>query len=134
MKKNILWLLLLTCLFTQAQNPVKNIGNITAVDINDQTVNITTDNAFASIIVYSADIIRVRIDKQKLKADFSYAVISQPLTTKVNISQNDSAIIITTDSLKATISKSPFAITFYNNAGEIISQDEKGLSTSWVNE
>jgi len=134
MKKKILWLLMMTCSFAQAQNPIKNIGNITAVDINNQTVNITTDNAFASIIVYSADIIRVRIDKQKLKADFSYAVISQPLTTKVSISQNDSAIIITTDSLNATISKNPFAITFYNNAGEIISQDEKGLGTSWVNE
>jgi alpha-glucosidase len=132
MKKNITWLFLLATLFANAQNPIKNVGKVKTVDINNQTVTITTENAFASITVYTPDIIRVRIDQQKLKDDFSYAVIAQPVKTTVTISQNDSAIIIKTDSLNATITKDPFAITFYTNDGKIISQDEKGLGTSWV--
>jgi len=117
-----------------AQSPVKGIGKITNVVIDDQTVNITTDNAFARITIYSPDVIRVRIDKQKLNLDFSYAVISQPEKTKTSITQNAQEIDIVTDSLKAVIKKIPFAITFYNNNGEIINEDETGLTTSWVNE
>jgi alpha-glucosidase len=132
MKKNILSLLIFASFFANAQNPIKNVGKVKTVDINNQTVTITTDNAFASIIVYGPNIIRVRIDQQKLKDDFSYAVIAQPVKTTVTIFQNDSAIVIKTDSLNATISKDPFAITFYTNDGKIISQDEKGLGTSWV--
>jgi alpha-glucosidase len=61
-------------------------------------------------------------------------VISQPQKTNVNISQNSSEIDIQTDSLKAVIKKAPFAITFYTLDGRVISQDEPGLQTSWVNE
>lgn len=117
-----------------AQSPVKGIGKITNAVVNDQSVNITTDNAYARVIVYSPNVIRVRIDKQKLATDFSYAVIAQPQKTKVAITQNAQEINIQTDSLKAVIKKSPFAITFYTMAGEIINEDESGLTTSWVNE
>ena len=118
-----------------AQNsPVKGVGNVTNVSINDQQVDITTDNAFAQITVYSPNIIRVRMDKQKLASDFSYAVISQPQKTKVNISQNAQEIDLATDSLKAVIKKSPFSVTFYTIDGRVINEDETGLTTSWVNE
>jgi alpha-glucosidase len=114
--------------------PVKGVGKITNVDIHDQQVDITTDNAFASITVYSPNVIRVRIDKQKLAADFSYAVVASPQKTKTSIAQTDREITIITDSLKARITKAPFAVTFYTLNGEVINQDETGLTTSWVNE
>lgn len=117
-----------------AQSPVKGIGNVLRVNVVDQSVNFTTDNAFGAITVYSADVIRVRIDKHPLAKDFSYAVIAQPQKTKLTITQNTQEIDIITDSLKAVIKKAPYSITFYTPAGEVISQDEPGLSVSWVNE
>jgi len=117
-----------------AQNPVKEIGKVTKVEINTQLVNITTDNAFASVIVYSPDIIRVRIDKQPLKPDFSYAVVSQPVKTNVNITENNFAVTLVTDSLKAIIQKDPFSIAFYTLDGNLINEDETGLTTSWIGE
>ncbi|HSY61112.1 MAG TPA: TIM-barrel domain-containing protein, partial [Cytophaga sp.] len=117
-----------------AQNPVKDIGKITSVAINNQSIDITTENAFATITVYSPDIIRVRIDKRKLKPDFSYAVIAQPIKTAAKIEQDDKAINITTDSLKAIIQKNPFSVAFYTPAGILISEDETGLTTSWIGE
>jgi alpha-glucosidase len=117
-----------------AQSPIKQVGKVTGVTVNKQEVDITTENAFIKVIVYSPNIIRIRMDKQKLASDFSYAVISQPVITRVNITQNDNEININTDSLKVNIQKSPYNITFSNLAGEIINQDETGLSTSWVNE
>lgn len=128
-------LLLLNCYSAFAQTgPVKNAGNVTQVTVNGQQVNITTNSAYAQITVYSANIIRVRMDKQPLGPDFSYAVISKPLHTNASITQNDAEIDITTDSLKAVIKKAPFAISFYTHDGKMISEDEPGLQTSWVNE
>lgn len=119
---------------TSAQNPIRQVGNVKSVTVDNQTIDIATDGAFVRIMVYSPNIIRVRMDKQKLAEDFSYAVISKPVATKINITQNDNEININTDSLKVNIKKNPYNITFSNAAGDVISQDEPGLSTSWVNE
>lgn len=127
--------LLLSCDRLIAQtSPVKSAGNITKVAINGQQVDITTDNAYAQITVYSPNIIRVRMDKQPLGTDFSYAVISQPEHTNASITQNDAEVDIITDSLKAVFKKSPFALTFYTRDGKVINEDEPGLQPSWVNE
>ncbi len=113
---------------------VKSVGKVNSVNIHDQQVDITTDNAFATITVYSPNVIRVRMDKQKLGDDFSYAVITSPQKTKTSITQNDQQITIVTDSLKAVVTKTPYSITFYTLSGDVISQDEPGLTTSWVSE
>lgn len=127
--------LLFIPVFVQAQNsPVTSAGNITTVNISGQQVTFATGNAQGEITVYSPSVIRVRLDKKKLGKDFSYAVIAQPAATKAAISQNEQEITITTDSLKAKISKKPYGITFYTLDGQVISQDEKGLATSWVSE
>jgi len=39
-----------------------------------------------------------------------------------------------TDSLKAVISKKPFAISFFTPDGKLINEDDKGLATSWAGE
>ena len=95
-----------------AKAQVKGIGKVTAAIISGQQVSITTENANAQITVYSPSIIRVRIDKQQLATDFSYAVIAKPQTTKATITQNDQEISIVTDSLKVRINKNPFLVTF----------------------
>jgi alpha-glucosidase len=118
----------------QQKSPVKTIGNISLATIEGQQVNIVADNAFAQISVYTPSVIRVRIDKQNLQPDFSYAVVGKPLPVKSQITQNDEQITITTDSLRAVISKKPFSVAFYTPEGRLISEDEKGLTTSWVNE
>lgn len=122
------------CTPATAQSPVKNTGNVRSVKITGQTVNITTDNAFATITVYSPDIVRVRIDKQKLKEDLSYAVVMQPAKIAVKISEDDKQLTILTDSLKVKVFKSPFTVSFYTPDDKVINEDETGLSTSWVGE
>src|SRR5579875_2806696 len=107
--KALLVVLLLAVFFNLpvfAQNsPVKTAGNITGVNINGQQIKITTRNAQAEVTVYSPSVIRVRLNKAALQPDFSYAVIAQPQTTKVNVTQNAANITIVTDSVKAIIAK-----------------------------
>jgi alpha-glucosidase len=130
----LVMLLMIGNFLASAQNPVKSVGNVKSVSINNQQLNITTDNAYAQVTVYSANIIRVRMDKQQLAADFSYAVIGTPQKTKATITQDAQQVSIVTDSLKAIITKTPFAVKFYTLDGKVINEDETGLNTSWVNE
>lgn len=127
-------LLIIGVFSASAQNPVNSAGNVKIVNIINQQLNITTANAYAQVTVYSANIIRVRLDKQPLASDFSYAVISAPQKTKATITQDAQQVTILTDSVKATISKTPFAVRFYTLDGRVINEDETGLNTSWVNE
>jgi len=137
MKKIYPALVLIVYLFTTAtgycqQSPVSNVGDVTAVKADKQQVIIKTTNANAAITVYSPSIIRVRIDNKQLKPDFSYAVVGTVIPTKTQITQTDNEIDIVTDSLKAVIQKKPFAIVFYTPNGDVINEDEHGLTTSWV--
>lgn len=136
--KSILTLLTLSFLNVAAigqTNPVHQAGSIKTVSIEGQHVNITTDNDdHIRLSVYSPTVVRVRMDKKPLGDDFSYAVVGKPQQAKANITQNSNEVTITTDSLTARISKNPFAVAFYTPDGKVISQDEQGLTTSWIGE
>jgi len=137
MKKKYSVLVPLLCLFTVKaaycqQSPVTNVGTVTAVKIDQQKVTIKTTNAFAEVDVYAPSVIRVRMDKQPLKADFSYAVVGKPIQAKAQINETDDEVDIVTDSLKAVIRKKPFAVAFYTTDGKLINEDEQGLTTTWV--
>jgi len=118
----------------KAQSPVKTPGNVESVTIGEQDIAFKTTNAFGNVSVYSPSIIRIRLDKEPLGRNFSYAVTGEPQKTHTTITQNDAQITITTDSLKAVINKKPYAIAFYTPAGELINEDEHGLTTSWTND
>lgn len=139
MNKNLSGALLGTVLLALStlafsQSPVRAIGDITAVSLGSQQVEITTTNGFASIAVYSPSVIRVRIDKHKLGRDFSYAITGLVQKTNTHITQTAKEIIISTDSLITRINRTPFAIKFSTPEDKLINQDETGLSTSWVEE
>lgn len=117
---------------TAQTNMVMSVGDIKSVNISGQQIKISTTNAYAEVTIYSPSIIRIRMDKKMLNTDFSYAVISKPLAVKPVISQNENEVSVTTDSLKAVIRKKPFSIAFYTLEGNVINQDEAGLTTSWI--
>lgn len=121
----------LACQLAQAQ-PVRPAGNVLAVDISGQQVRLQTENASVELTVYSPSVIRVRIDKQKLGRDFSYAVIAKPAAARTSITQDDAALVLSTDALTARVTKRPFSITFTTPDGKIVNQDEPGLATSWI--
>lgn len=118
-----------------AQSPIQQPGTVSRVEIDGQQVAITTEQgAHINIMVYSPNIVRVRMDKQELAEDFSYAIVAEPQQTRVNIQEANDGITIDTDSLQARITKNPFSIAFYTRDGRVINQDEQGLTTSWIGE
>src|SRR5258708_37324056 len=92
-----------------AQSPVLMAGNVEKATIGEQNITIKTTNAYGEISVYSPSIIRVRLDKNPIKGNSSYAVVGQPQKTKTTISSDDINITLVTDSVKAVIHKKPFS-------------------------
>jgi alpha-glucosidase len=127
---------MLACLLNMprlmAQSPVSTPGNLETVTIGQQDINFKSTNAYGRITVYSPSIIRVRLDKNPIEGNFSYAVVGEPQQTKTTITQTNETITLVTDSIKAIIQKQPFSIAFYTIDGTLINEDEHGLTTSWV--
>jgi alpha-glucosidase len=115
----------------QAQ-PVKPIGAVTQVEVSGPQVRLQTANAHIELSVYSDAVVRVRIDKQPLGRDFSYAVVGKPQPAMVTVTQDDKELLLSTAALRVRVAKQPFAITFSTPDGQVISQDEPGLGTSWI--
>ena len=128
-----LFLLSLSLALPRAQaQPVRPVGDVRSVQVDGQQVRLQTDNASVELTVYSPSVIRVRIDKQKLGRDFSYAVVATLATARTTVTQDDAALLLSTDALTARVTKHPFSITFSTPDGKIINQDEPGLGTSWI--
>lgn len=125
-------LLLISLACQPARAQVRPVGNVQSVEVSGQQVKLKTDNASVELTVYSPSVIRVRIDKQPLGRDFSYAVVAQPSATRTRIDQDDSALTVSTDALTARVSKRPFSIAFTTPDRKIVNQDEPGLTTSWI--
>lgn len=127
-------LALSAALATAYAQPVKPVGAVQQVALAANQVRLNTDNAHVEVTVYSPTVIRVRMDKQPLGRDHSFAVIAKPQQADAKITQDDKEIVIATGQLTARIAKKPFAVTFTTPDGKVISQDEPGLSTSWIGE
>ena len=112
--------------------PVRPVGAVTAVSQSAQQVRLQTANAHVELSVYSPNVIRVRIDKQALGRDFSYAVVGKPQPTRTIITEDARELLLATDALRVRVGKQPFSITFTTPDGTVINQDEPGLTTSWI--
>lgn len=117
---------------SMAQSSVITAGNLEKVSIGSQELSFKTSGINGRITVYSPSIVRVRLSKKPIEKDFSYAVVGTVQKTKTSISQNSSTITITTDSVKVIVNKNPYQVSFYTPDGQLINQDEPGLTTSWA--
>lgn len=134
---NSLFAFAVACAPLAHAQPVKPVGAVTAVAqvaAGSQQVRLQTANAHVELSVYSPNVIRVRIDKQALGRDFSYAVVGKPQPTRTVITQDDKELLLATDALRVRVAKQPFAIIFSTPDGAVINQDEPGLTTSWIGE
>ena len=118
----------------RSQNSVLETGNLVSITQSGQSFNIKTKTTFARVMLYSNNVIRIRMDKKPLEPDFSYAVVAKPEKLNVRFTQDEQSATILTDSMKLVIGKSPLSFSFQTLDGKIINQDEPGLNTSWVGE
>lgn len=106
-----------------------NAGKIISYKKIRGSIEGKTTNCIFDVHVYSDNIIRVRISKEKAFRNFSYALVSNdmPSFNDVTITEKDNSIFISTNAINAEIQKSPaLNIVFRNKNNEIINADVDG--------
>jgi alpha-glucosidase len=89
-------------------------------------------NAYARVAACNATSIRVRVGKQKMTDDFSFAIDDlQPRGMFSDIKTSGNIYSVTTDSLQVDITIDPFRISVVNKKGEELCSDEPALGISW---
>ncbi len=111
----------------------KPIGKILHYNQKEFGIEGATENAQFRITVYNPFIIRVHFTRTEFD-DHSYAVVENPENNNWKLKDEKSKITISTGVIIAEIQKRDGRITFKNNRGKVINEDEKGLGISWIGE
>ena len=106
-------------------------GKIRSLKKSEHGVAIQTERSHLAIDVFSSRVVRVRLSRNSLPENFSYAVIQQPSGSFREIREDAMQWILETDSLKVIVSKDPLRVRFVNLKDEVLSQDYPDFSYTW---
>ena len=116
-----------------AQVPLNHsLGNFKKIENNNPEFTLQTDYGVAKIIVFSPNVIRLRIEKDSFVKASSYAVVASPIACNVKTSETTEKILIETDSLVLQIQKRPIRFSFFSKDGKLINADDLSFGTSWL--
>ncbi|MGZ3183298.1 MAG: glycoside hydrolase family 31 protein [Telluria sp.] len=137
MKKAAAWALSLTLMtLLQSGNsyagPVTAPGAVVTGEVQGDRLRLKTEHAVVELTLYTPSVLRVRMDRQPLGRDFSYAVVARPAGHSGTITDLGNEYLIKTAALTAHVAKQPFALRVESADGKLITQDEPGLTTSWI--
>jgi alpha-glucosidase len=119
-------------LFAQTDRLSEQIGNVQKTSTIKGGYAFELTDAFVSITAYSPTTLRFRITKEKPVSDFSFAVDSlSPSSSFTKMETKGDIIYLQTDSLKVAITKTPFRVSIYDNAGAMLCADDTSLGVSW---
>lgn len=133
MKKRVILISILFFIFLSAYSRIsESIGNVLDISEKNGKIFIKTSNAEVQITSYNSDIIRVRVNKNKIEKDFSYAIIASPASYLKKEFENEKSVIYYTSTLKIQINKEPFRISFYTTNNECINADDTTNGIKWI--
>jgi alpha-glucosidase len=90
-----------------------------------------TDQHKFRITFHSSAIVNVCITKQQQFENFSYSVISESSSVQFTLEETSSNILLKSDRLQVVIGKKNTQVTFKNTKGQVVNEDDAGLTTSW---
>lgn len=134
MKALLALLFLSTFISTHAQmnRLSEQAGNVTSVVAINGGYAFQLTNGYASLLCYNPSTIRVRVTKNKPSDDHSYAIDDlAPKGSFTNKEEDNASVKLTTGSVNVIINKTPFRISFYNTANQLLAADDKNLGISW---
>jgi alpha-glucosidase len=109
------------------------LGKILNLSVNETGLDIEAENAEVRVIVYSPQVIRIRIfKKEDDERDFSYSVITQPQANEFKVVEEKDEILVVTLAMTLKISRKPIRFAFYTPDDKLINTDEPAFGTSWI--
>ena len=127
-------ILMITTIINAQQFPDNSLGKIKKFSKSGNSFTIETNNGTAMLMIYTPEIARLRIVKDKAGDDFSYAVVGTQQPCRVKVQETKDMILLQTDSLRVEISTNPVRFKFKNSDEKMLNEDEPAFGTTWVGE
>ncbi len=121
--KKILTLFSLILLFVPANLKSQTyLGNYTSYKIEGKAVQVFADTESVTFIFYRPDILRVDfLPSLSTRFDSSFVVIKDTAeTVNINVSENDSSLIISSSELKIICRKNPLRISYFDSQDKLL--------------
>lgn len=130
---SIIFIIIMTFPLKAQQASDNSLGDLKKSIRTENGILLETSFGIAQVIIYTPEIIRIRIDKTSIKNDFSYAVIAKPEKTNFKIFETEGLITLKTDSLRLDIYTNPVRFNLSNNNNQLLCADDT-FGTNWVGE
>lgn len=111
----------------------QTIGGFQSIAEQGSTLLIKAQAGFLKIALFADEVIKISFNKTDDFESHSYAVVALPVAKKIDWAQNDSEIVVTSDTYKVVVKKFPISITLTDSNGSVINQDDT-LGTAWIGE
>jgi len=110
----------------------KSLGKLLSYKQFDNGIKGETSYGSFQVIVYSESIIRITASLEEHFEDFSYSIVAKPAKTPFDVIDSDHQLTLKTSDCQLVIHKSPVRFTFHDLGGNIINEDDLGIS--WIGE
>jgi len=98
------------------------LGNFSSYDIKGKVITIHADTSSLKFIFYQPDVVEVQYLPSSSTIFDTSVVVIQDTTQSVyfSVNQNDSALSITSSSIKIICNKKPLRVSYYYNTGKLL--------------
>jgi len=110
----------------------RRLGEIQSFQKTNNQITAKTSHGNFRVTAFTESVFQISISSTDSFDDFSYAVSAKPESPTISYEDLADKLVIKSMKLELSISKKPTAFTFKNSRGEILSEDDKGLGTSWI--
>jgi alpha-glucosidase len=111
----------------------QSVGNLVSWEMQVEGLTGKADNAMFQIRFYTENIVRITFTRQDSFEDFSYSIIAGSAMPTVDLEDSPDKLILKSALLEVHVSKKPVRLTFLNQKGEVINEDDP-MGTSWNGE
>ncbi|NVJ48208.1 MAG: DUF4968 domain-containing protein, partial [Cytophagia bacterium] len=109
----------------------ESIGSISSFQWKEGGIEGIAGNKRFAITFYNDRICRVQASLDQEFEHYPFSVILEPQKTCIDGKENDQSLTLKSDHLKVEIQRSPFRISFKNNEGANLNEDDPAFGISW---
>lgn len=110
----------------------ESVGAITTFKAHNNILEGKAGNHQFKLTPYNHKIVRVQVSKYDAFDEYPFSVIMEPEDISVNLHESTEEIVLSTDDLEMKVSKSPFRLSFFNKAGDLLNADDPTFGISWL--
>lgn len=112
----------------------KSLGNL--LGWTTESAGLTGETTFGKfrVLFFNESIVKISVTQSDSFDDFSYAVVAKPSKKKIEVIENESTLIIHSESFITHVQKNPVRFRFFDLSNHVINEDDDAFGTSWNGE